>query len=298
MRAMSFPSRKALIGVLMTIPALLLILMFLVVPLAMTVVLSFTNWNGISSTYRFVGLANYLFVVGQRGFGRIVLNTLLFLLIYVPVLNVLALLLALGVFHSGRIFGPACRTVIFFPNILAHAVIGFVWRTMYAYRGSLNQALRALHLGILVHDWIGDPTTVIPSVTASIIWYAVGYFMVIYLAGLTTIPVELHEVAEIEGANAAQRFWHVTMPLLVPVLKICTVLATTGMFVQFSLIFTLTGGGPGYFSQTLALQVYYYAYTSLLQGPGLALAMMLGVVAVSVALIELTMLRKKEEAVR
>ena len=293
---MTFTAKKNLVGVMMSVPALVFIIIFIVSPLLMTIILSFTDWDGISGNYKFVGLSNFLFVIKQKHFGRIIFNTFLFVILYVPVLNVLAMLLSVSVFKAGKIFGPVSRTLIFFPNILAHAVIGFTWRMMYSYKGIVNQTLERLKLGPLIQDWLGDPTTVIPAITISIIWWSVGYFMIIYIAGLTTIPIELYEAGDIEGANSNQKFFNITLPLLAPVIKINITLATTTMFIQFALIFTLTGGGPGYYSQTLSLQVYYYAYTSLQQGPGLALAIILGLIAVSIALVEIMLFHKREEA--
>jgi ABC-type sugar transport system permease subunit len=262
----------------------------------MSVHFSFTDWNGISGAYKYIGFANFKDVINELSFSQIILNTLTLTILYVPVLNILALVLATLVFSVGRRIGNFYKSVLFFPNLLCMVVVGFIWKLMYMYdNGLINQTLNALGLKALAQDWLGNPSIVMSSMSLSIIWFATGYYLVIYLAGLTSIPVELYESCDVEGASSMQKFFKITIPLLAPSITINVVLSTIGIIACFDLPFVLTNGGPGYMSETIALQVYHYAFTNLQQGRSLALSMMLTLFAVIIAFLELKFFRKRED---
>ena len=132
----------------------------------------------------------------------------------------------------------------------------------------------------------------------TIIWFAVGYYLLIYLAGLNTVPVELYESAEVEGVTRTQKLFRITIPLIAPSVTINIVLSTIGIITLFDLPFVLTRGGPGYLSETLALHVYFYAFVQLQTTYALALAVLLGMFAILITSIQLRLLRRREEASR
>ncbi len=278
------------------LPALILILVFFITPIILSLRFSFTNWDGISKEYNFIGLNNFKYVVNDACFGRILLNTLYLMIIYVPVLNILAIVIAALIVNVKNKIGNFYKSVLFFPNLLSMTVVGFIWKLMYDYNnGLINTVFRKLKLDFLVQDWIGAKNLVIPSVAASIIWFALGYFLIIYIAGMMSIPIQLYEAADVEGATRAQKFFNVTLPLLAPSITINVVLSTMGIIATFDLPFVLTGGGPGFLSETLALKVYHYAFTNFQQGPALALAVILGIIAILIAFLELKILLKRED---
>jgi ABC-type sugar transport system permease subunit len=214
----------------------------------------------------------------------------------VPVLNVVALLLAVAVYNSGKA-GNVYKSMLFFPNLLSMTVVALIWRIIYIHDGLLNQFLKAVGLKALVQDWLGKVSTVLPAMSLTIIWFAVGYYLLIYLAGLNTVPVEIYESAEVEGVNPAQRLFRITIPLIAPSITINTVLSTIGIITLFDLPFVLTRGGPGYMSETLALHVYFYAFVQLKTSYALALSVILGLFATIITLIQLRLLRRREEVV-
>ena len=293
--AFSQNQRRQLICLLFTVPALVVVFVFFVFPMLRSFLYSFTDWDGIARTSHWVGLKNYARVISDDSFKQVVGNTLYLIVIYVPVLNVIALLLAVAVYNAGRA-GTVYKTLLFFSNLLSMTVVALIWRTIYAYEGLLNQFLKAVGLTILVRDWLGQSFTVMPAMSFTIIWFAVGYYLLIYLAGLNAVPVEIYESAEVEGVTSAQKLFRITIPLIAPSITINMVLSTIGIITLFDLPFVLTRGGPGYGSETLALHVYFYAFVKLQTSAALALAVILGIFAIVVSSIMLRFLRRREEA--
>jgi ABC-type sugar transport system permease subunit len=270
---------------------------FFLLPMLRALFLSFTNWDGIARTYRWTGLKNFQVVVTDSTFRQITFNTLYLAIIYVPVLNVVALLLAVGVYNAGKM-GNLYKAMLFFPNLLSMTVIGMIWNIIYGYKGLLNQLLKAVGLKSLVQDWLGQVNTVLPATSITIIWFAVGYYLLIYLAGLNTVPVEIYESAEVEGVSARQKLLRITIPLIAPSITINAVLSTIGIITLFDLPFVLTQGGPGFKSQTIAMQVYAYAFQQLRTSYALALAVILGGFAILISALQLRFFRRREEAAR
>jgi multiple sugar transport system permease protein/raffinose/stachyose/melibiose transport system permease protein len=294
-RGLSQSQRRQLTCLLFVLPALTVVFVFFLFPMLRSLVYSFTNWDGIARSSRWIGLKNFQTVVADSSFRQVVFNTLYLMVIYVPVLNALALLLAVAVYNAGKA-GNLYKSMLFFPNLLSMTVVALVWRIIYTYDGLLNRLLRAVGLKALVLDWLGNPGTVLPAMSLTIIWFAVGYYLLIYLAGLNTVPVEIYECAEVEGVNPVQRLFRITIPLIAPSITINTVLSTIGIITLFDLPFVLTRGGPGYLSETLALHVYFFAFVQLKAGYALALAVILGLFAVLITVVQLRLLRRREEA--
>jgi multiple sugar transport system permease protein/raffinose/stachyose/melibiose transport system permease protein len=288
--------RRQLVCFLFTLPALTIVFVFFLFPMLRALLLSFTNWDGIARTYRWIGLKNFQTVVSDSSFRQIVFNTLYLTIIYVPVLNVVALLLAVGVYNAGRA-GNLYKAMLFFPNLLSMTVIGLIWNIIYRYNGLFNRFLAAVGLKVLVQDWLGQVNTVLPAMSVTIIWFAVGYYLLIYLAGLNTVPVEIYESAEVEGVSAWQRLFRITIPLIAPSITINAVLSTIGIVTLFDLPFVLTGGGPGFKSQTIAMHVYAYAFQQLRTSYALALAVILGAFAILITSLQLRFLRRREEVI-
>ena len=158
----------------------------------------------------------------------------------------------------------------------------------------MNKVLSTLGLHMLAQDWLGQKGTVLPALSLTIIWMAMGYYIVVYLAGLASIPVELYEAAEVDGIGSRQRFFHITLPLVAPAITINVILSTIGILSLFDLPFVMTQGGPGYYSETLAMKVYRYAYTSLRIDYALAMAVFLGVIGILITLVLLFFFRRRE----
>jgi raffinose/stachyose/melibiose transport system permease protein len=291
----SLGAQRRLSCFLLTLPALAVIFLFFLFPMLRSLQYSFTNWDGIAREVRWVGLENFRWVVSEGSFKQVFINTGFLVVLYVPVLNVIALLLALAVYNVKKV-GNVYKSILFFPNVLSMTVVALIWRIIYSHEGILNVALRAAGLGSVAQDWLGQPRTVLPAMSVSIIWFAVGYYLLIYLAGLNAVPVELYECAEVEGVRPAQKLFRITIPLIAPSITINVVLSTIGIVTLFDLPFVLTGGGPGYMSETIALRVYSYAFVTLQTRYALAMAVLLGVFAITITAIQLRILRRREAA--
>ena len=229
----------------MLLPAIILLLIFVVIPICYGFYLSFHRWDGFNSPV-FIGMNNYVKLIERDDiFLKAVKNTIIFAISVVLFKNVLGLFLALLVNQKlrGIIF---FRTALFLPVTLSFVVIGLLWSWIYnpAF-GLLNAGLELLGLDNLVRPWLSDPSTALGAIITVDIWKWTGFHMVLYLAGLQSIPKDLYEVAIIDGAGAWTRLLRITLPLLAPVTFINVLLSLNGAFVRnFELVFVMTDGGP------------------------------------------------------
>jgi len=235
---------------LFLLPACILFIGIIVVPILMSAYYSLLDWDGITKS-TFVGFDNYIQMFTKRtiGFPDSVKNSFLLaglsVFIQLPISLGLALVLARG------IKGEKIYTAIFFvPVIIATTVIGQLWLKIYNPEyGIINTALRAMGLDSLAMTWLGDEKTALIAVFIPILWQYVGYHMLLMYTGIKSQPTELREAAMIDGANEWQTARYVTIPLLKPVLKVCVIFAITGSLKAFDLIYVLTNGGPAHASE-------------------------------------------------
>lgn len=276
-----------------TAPALLLVIVFMIIPTILSFRYSFTNWNGISSDYQFIGLANFKNVIAASEFKTLFFNSLYLIVLYVPVLNILSFFFAVVILDIGRL-ANVYKVILFLPNIISMVVVGFIWRTIYnPATGPLAFILEKIGLSHWVQDWLGQKNTVMPALSVSIIWFAIGFYMLIYLGGLSTVPPELYEAAEVDGISWWQKIWEITLPLISQSIIINIIVSTIAILTLFDLPYVLTQGGPGYASQTMALMSYQYAFKAMDQGKAMALAVILTCVTILLTVVELVLMRRK-----
>ena len=287
-------TKRQIAGVMFVLPALAIAVLFFVYPMVLTVRHSFTNWDGFSANADFVGFKNFSTVLGERSIKQVFFNTFYLAVLYIPVLNVLALLLAICIYSVSKL-KSFYKAILYLPQMISLTVVGFVWRLIYAYDGGLlNRAFSAIGMDFLVQDWLGQKSTVLPAMSVTILWSALGYFTLIYLAGLNAIPTQLYESAEVDGVGAFRKLFHITLPMLAQAITINITLSAIGIVALFDIPYVLTKGGPGYLSETLALRVYMYAFAKLRVDYGLATAVMLGIISISMTLAILKLLRRRE----
>ena len=193
-------------------PALVIYCVFLIYPMFNSLIISFTKWDGLSPTRPFVGLANYQRIFQDPVALLALKNNLIWTAVMLVMPTVLGLLLALGLnqkFRGSAVF----RSFFYAPAILPLVGVAGIWSWMYDPNvGLINTLLHYLGLGNLAQQWLGNPSTALPSVMVAAIWQGLGFPMVLYLAGLQSIPAEQYEAARIDGASPIQQFWYVTMP--------------------------------------------------------------------------------------
>jgi len=276
------------------VPALIVYAIVVLYPSIAGVVYAFTDWSGIGS-FSFVGLHNFHTLLGDDRALASVTNTLLLTVAVVIVQNGIGLLMALGV--NSNIRTKALVRVIFFaPAVVSPVMVAFLWKYVYNPDpgAGLNGILGAVGLGGLRQDWLGDPSLALWSVAAMVVWQYAGYSMVIFLAGLSGVPAELHEAARIDGAGTWQRFRYVTWPLLAPALTVNLMLSTIGGLKLFDQVYAATGGGPGTSSETLSTVLYKEAFVYGKYGYSTAVALVLALFVAAVSLIQLRYLRARE----
>jgi ABC-type sugar transport system permease subunit len=236
-------------------PITLLIALVIVVPTVTVVIFSFTAWNpGFESP--FVGVDNYVQLAKSPGFLQILRNQAFFLVTVLP-LGLLAPLVLAVLLHDRVPFPGAFRTVYFFPAIVSPAVIGILFSFLLTPDGPLDATLEAIGLGSWSRLWLVDPGYVKPVVTLIFLWGSIGVGVVIFGAGLSAIPPELLELAELDGPSWWQRFFRVILPALSHLVVLWVVILLISTFVaMFPWIFTTTRGGPGFASSTLDFDIY------------------------------------------
>jgi ABC-type sugar transport system permease subunit len=241
-------------------PALIGLFAFRIGPILFSLVMSFTDWNPFGGA-TFIGLENFqILFEADSEFYEILKNSVLFSVVFVPGVMVSALILALLVNQPLRGMG-FFRTLFFTPVITSTVAIGIVWKWIFATDlGAINFILRS-GLGIKnPPSWLNESAYALLIVTAVYIFKRVGYYMIIYLAGLQDIPANLKEAAAIDGANRWHVLRHVTLPLLTPTTFFILIVATMDSFKSLEIIYTITRGGPGISSTTLSYYIYQNAF--------------------------------------
>jgi raffinose/stachyose/melibiose transport system permease protein len=259
-----------------------------------SVQLSFTNWDGLNPVYRYIGFDNYIEIFTSRRFLSAFRNTILMTVMVSIGENVAALVLAMAL-DKVRWFKSFFRMLFYVPVLISGVVSGFIWLTMYNWNfGVINTLMQQLGLEAFMINWIGDPGIVLYSLALTIIWKGAGYYMVIYLAGLQSIPKECLESATIDGANTWQSFWHITFPLLAGTLTINFTLSLINGLKIFDQIAVMTNGGPGFSSETITYLIYRVAFSEGRQGFGTALAVVLFILIFILNAVQSKALRSRE----
>ncbi len=271
-------------------PALGLILVFFVLPVAAAFALSFTDFDiyalASPANLRLVGLRQYGELASDPLFWKALRNTLYFGAVGGPLTVVTALGAALLVNAALVRMKGFFRTVLFAPVVTTLVAVGLVWRYLYKPRfGLLNHALSLA--GLSGPDWLGDPAWAMPALIALANWKNFGYNMVVFVAGLQSVPEELYEAARIDGAGAWQRFRHVTLPMLGPTLVFVAVTSLIGYLQVFAEPYVLTQGGPLKATLTLSLHMYEQGFRWWNIGTAAALAVVLFVVILGATLLQL-----------
>lgn len=274
-------------------PGLLVYVCFVLAPILVSFGYSLTNYNPFRPPTRFVGLRNYRLLLEDPEFLNALRVTTMLTLIVVIVPNVLGLAIALLLDRRGWLYN-ALRSVFFVPVVLSSVVVSVIWTRMMADQGVINQALRGLGVA---HPpgWLSDPDLAVYSIGVILSWQALGFCVVVYLAGLQGVPKELLEAAAIDGAGPIQRFRKVTWPLLAPALTINTVVQLISAFKVFDHIQVITNGGPGEgTTASIAFTVLQVGFTANRQGYASAMAIVMLVIIALASTLSLKLLRRRE----
>ena len=255
--------RRSLLPYGLILPTAVLLLVLMVLPVVIVIANSLFTQVVTRSGGRFVGLQNYLAVMADPGFWPATLNTAVFAGVSVVVHLIMGLAFALLLNSPliGKLTSGVFRTILILPWLFTAAVIAVLWRLILAPTGVVNYALESLGVIQEAIQWFGDPATALFAVTLMNIWSGYPFFMISLLAGLQGIPADLNEAARVDGANAWQRFWNVTLPQLTPIVVSMAVLDLLWTTQQFALIWLTTGGGPLGVTEMLSTFTYKLAFS-------------------------------------
>jgi len=259
---------------------ILLYLAVLILPLLLSFIYSFTNFNLLNATNSFIGARNYVSMLNDDTFLSTLRFTIETTIIVTLLTNVLGLILALALNQTGS-FYTLLRTVFFIPQVLSSVVIGFIWSGMLnSERGLVNTLLR--QVGLIGTDsnisWLGTPNLATLSVIMVCIWQMVGFCAVVYLAALQGVPQDLKDAANVDGANPWQTFYNVTFPLLAPGVTVNVVILLIMMFKLYDIILVMTATGPAGSTESLAYYVTRMAFTVNKVGYASAMAVVLFII--------------------
>jgi len=259
-------------------PALILIGLFFVGPILIGLLLSFTDFDIYAiadpSTVRVVGLENYGRILTDREFGNALRNTLTFVLLGGPLSVLTSLLVAMLVSSKLARWKDLFRVVFFMPVVTTLVGVAIVWRYLYHPRYGLIDA-GLTQMGLPAIDWLGDPHWAMPAIVLFAVWKNFGYNMLIFVAGLQSIPEELYEAARIDGASGLSRFVHVTLPSLAPTFLFVGVITMIGQFQLFAEPYVMTQGGPLRSTVSVILLMYEQGFRWWRMGYAAAIAFVL-----------------------
>ncbi|MGD6872041.1 carbohydrate ABC transporter permease [Sutcliffiella horikoshii] len=245
------------------VPGLIFYSIFFILPTISAVFYSFTDWDGLTTNFNFVGFENYTnLVTNDSIFIKSMTNNLKFMLFVVVFQTLFSLVFAVLLVKNTKtnIF---LRALYFFPTILSSVSVAFIWSYMYDPNlGIINNLFTSVGLEMLANNWLGDQNIAIYSIAFVQVWFHTGQMLIIFVAGLQAIPEDLYEVAKIEGASRWQTFSKVTWPLIAPAATIVVAYTTIQSFKAFDLIYAMTRGGPNYATEILATHIYTTAFRS------------------------------------
>ena len=286
--------RQAFYGMLYILPSFLIIMTFCVVAIIMTFYFSLTDFNMYSSP-KFAGLKNYISIFKNDTFYAALVNTVKYVIVTVPAQVILSLGIAAFIAEKLRNkYGSFLRSVIFIPQIISAIAASAVWKIIFKNDGILNGMVE--FLGGMGLNWLGDKNLAFICISIVSIWKSVGYFLIIYYAGIMGVSRDQHEAAIVDGATTMKRFWYITVPSVKPITYMVITLSVIWSFQTFDIIFQMTTGGPGTSTLTLAYLIYQYAFGNSKMGYASAVAVILLIFILMIHLIQDVFFKEKEVA--
>jgi ABC-type sugar transport system permease subunit len=286
--------RDYLTAYLFLAPYLLVYLVFLLIPVFWSMWLALRQ-GGLLSGTKFVGLQNFSTIWGDALFRQSVRNTIYYTLLVVPIAMTLSLLLALLIHNMRRVWQNIVKVALFLPLVSSVVALSIIWKAIFSPTREAPLNLLVGLFGVPPQNWLGNPSLVIPSIVGFEIWRGYGFWVILFLAGLDAIPAEIHDAASVDGANAWQKFWSITLPLLRPTVLFLSVMGLIWNFQLFDAVYMLTGGGPANSSATVVWYVYRSAFHFEKLGYGATMGIFLLIVILALTLIQFRLGRSEIE---
>lgn len=276
---------------LFLLPAGVILLLFFFIPFVQTIVLSFQDFSTNLYDASFAGLQNYVDILHNPIFYKVMLNTFIYLIVAVPILAVVPLFLAILI--NQKIRGITLyKILIYLPVIVSIVVAAIAFKWLYAEQGILNYILNVFHIDSI--GWLTDPKYAIFSVILVTIWKGVGYYMMIYLAALMSVPKDLYEACDIDGAGFLRKHLTVTVPHIMPTIALVTTISSISAMKIFAEIYVMTKGGPLNSTKTIVYYIYEKAFENLDLGYASAMAVLLLGIVMIFSLINIFCFERKK----
>lgn len=277
-------------------PAILLVSSLLLAPVVYNVYFSLTKWKKFKGLDEFAGTANYVKLATNRLFADALYNTSLW--VGASIIFPLAIGFGLAVFLRGVAFEKTFKSIIFLPRILAPTAVGVIWFYVYAPDGVVNRFLTLFAGGTVDIGWLYQKETITPAIIATFVWQTVGLVMVLILLGLSAIPKDPLEAARIDGASNGQIFRRIILPLLLPTLLVVTILSVLAGFTVFDLLWIMGAGNPDQRTLSLAVFMYFEAFQKGSWAFGSSIAVVIGVVVLSVTWMQALLQHRVDKMTR
>lgn len=293
-KSMSPMNRKALKDTLLfTLPAVIMVLIAIYIPFVMSGYYSLTEWNGISRNPVFIGLKNFktMFSSGSPEFVNALIFTFKYSALFILFSNVIALALAVALNKKFKL-ANFLRGMFFLPYIMSMTIVGFIWK--FIFTQGFEKLYEITGWAVWNYSWLGDAKLAFHSLVLVGVWQSLGFYIVLYIAGLQAIPTEVIEAASIDGATDSQRFFRVVLPLLGPSITTCIFMSLTNSLKVFDIILALTKGGPGGATYSATLDIYREAFQNNNYGLGSAKAIVFFVIVLILTQIVLKIFESRE----
>lgn len=274
---------------LFLLPAVVILLIFFFIPFFQTIGLSFFDYSNNIYNPNFIGIKNYIEIFKNPVFYKVMLNTIIYLIVAVPILAIFPLFLAILINQKIRAL-TIYKILIYLPVIVSIVVAAIAFKWLYAQDGILNYFMQLFHLSKI--GWLTDPKYAIYSVIILTIWKGIGYYMMIYLASLMSVPKELYEACDIDGAGFIQKHLTVTVPHLMPTIALVTTISSISAMKIFAEIYVMTKGGPLNSTKTIVYYIYEKAFETLDLGYASAMAVILLVIVMIFSLLNIFVFEK------
>lgn len=282
-------NRKNILPYLLVSPYLVHFMLFVAFPVGFSIVLTFHKWN-IISPMEYTGLNNYIRLFNDTTFLKSVTNTLIFLVIHIPLQIIVALFLAEILNQKIKLRG-IFRGAFFLPVIVSGVVVTILWQQLYGYdMGLFNRLLTGIGLGKI--GWLTDPEIAMASIAVMATWKNVGLYIILFLVGLQTVPTQYYEAADMEGANHWQKFFKITLPMINPTIFMVVILSTIGGFSLFIEPYIMTGGGPLNSTVSAVLYIYKQGFFYYHMGYAATLGLFFAIIILAVVVIQKRFIEK------
>lgn len=279
-------------------PSVILYGLFVVFPLLQSFMLSMYRWKGLSTKKTFIGGENFQRLAKDDVFWKALQNNMWLLFAGGAVILVLSLLLSHAMQGAGKM-SRALRGIYLFPQVISLVIVATLWQfILNPNMGLLSNGLDQLHLGQFKRAWLSDPQAALPAVVAAFIWYVLGFYIMLFSAGLRSIPSEVNEAAQLDGSEGMHKFWRITWPMLWSVKRVAAIYIVINVMNVFALVYLMTQGGPDRRTEVMLTYLYEQAFTNSRFGDATALAVANFIIAMVLSLILMLVFRRDPQEAR